>query len=89
MKDIVKEVLIMAPIMEFKDDYRFLSNFYPSPFVYNDVYFSTNEHFYQAHKAIDRNDFLQIAQAPTPGAAPREWVELWGVCISGMYIKSR
>lgn len=61
----------MAPIMEFKDDYRFLSNFYPSPFVYNDVYFSTNEHFYQAHKAIDRNDFLQIAQAPTPGAAKR------------------
>lgn len=61
----------MAPITEFKDEYRWLSNFYPSPFVYNNIHFATNEHFYQAHKAVRRDEFLRVASSPTPGAAKK------------------
>lgn len=60
-----------GPITEFKDEYRFLSNFYPSPFVYNGVHFATNEHFYQAYKMLTRDDFLRVASAATPGQAKR------------------
>jgi len=67
-------------VTEFQGEYRFLSNFYPSPFgvfkrlpdnsVVQMVY-RTNEHFYQAHKARTLYQHTAIVNAPTPGIAKR------------------
>lgn len=56
----------MESILEFQGVYRFLSNFYPSPFMYKRVGYKTVEHFFQAHKALYTEDFLKIVMAETP-----------------------
>lgn len=58
-------------IYGFDGEYRFLSNFYPSKFDYNDAHFATSEHAFQAMKAVERSDFFKIANAPSPSAAKR------------------
>lgn len=58
-------------INDFSGDYRFLSNFFPVYFTYQNYRFSTSEHAYQAMKASTLEEFLEVQQAPTPGKAKR------------------
>lgn len=55
-------------IREFRGDYFFLSNFYPSG-VERDRYYPTAEHAYQASKTLNKSLRVKIAKAPTPGRA--------------------
>lgn len=58
-------------IAEFEGKYAFLSNFYPSPILYDGIVYPTNEHFFQAMKTLDREERKRIAAAETPGQAKR------------------
>ena len=58
-------------IDRFAGEYAFLSNYSASPFRINYVLFPTMEHYFQANKADNQNDYLHIAYAPTPGEAKR------------------
>ena len=58
-------------IDSFRDKYFFLSNYSCSPFYIDNVLFPTMEHYFQASKADNQNDYLRIAHAPTPGDAKR------------------
>lgn len=58
-------------IDRFNGEYAFLSNYSASPFRINYVLFPTMEHYFQANKADNQNDYLHIAYAPTPGEAKR------------------
>lgn len=40
-------------IKEFKNEYAFLSNFYPAPIIYNGICFKNNEAAFQAQKSTD------------------------------------
>jgi ribA/ribD-fused uncharacterized protein len=51
--------------------YAFLSNFYPSPIMYDKKMFDTVEHFFQAHKTLDGREFEEIRTVPNPGSAKR------------------
>lgn len=61
----------MNSIEKFSGDYRFLSNFYPSIFSVNEVEYQTVEHFFQANKTKDPDEFEKIRKALTPGEAKR------------------
>ena len=58
-------------IVEFDGQYYFLSNFYPSPILYEGIVYPTNEHFFQAMKTLDQTERQKIANAETPGIAKR------------------
>lgn len=58
-------------IAEFKDEYEFLSNFYPSPFTVDGIYYPTVEHYFQAMKTLNIEKRKEIAAASTPGRAKR------------------
>lgn len=58
-------------IDSFRNKYSFLSNYELSPFTVNGVVFPTMEHYFQAMKATNQEDLLEIAKAPTPGQAKR------------------
>jgi ribA/ribD-fused uncharacterized protein len=53
----------------FFGEYRFLSNFYPSPMVINGKRYDTVEHFYQASKARNEEDHEYVRSSPSPGIA--------------------
>lgn len=55
-------------ILTFDGEFRFLSNFYSSPFVYGDVIYPTVENFYQAMKTKDQAKREHIATL-SPGKA--------------------
>lgn len=57
-------------INSFRDEYRFLSNFYPAKVKLDDLVFETVENAYQAAKCRDRADRLRF-QHITPGQAKR------------------
>ena len=57
--------------MFFKDEYEFLSNFYPSPFIWDGVIYPTVEHFYQSMKTLDPWEKEKIRLLETPGKAKR------------------
>ena len=72
----------MDVIGKFEKEYEFLSNFYTSPFSVNIqhlkfnifpdmtiVNFKTVEHFYQAFKAANSNEFTKVILANTPSKA--------------------
>ena len=60
----------MPAITEFRGEYRFLSNFYPSEIDYDGYTWPTVEHAFQAAKAKkDSPLFHKIRLAETPGAA--------------------
>lgn len=68
-------------ILGFRDDYRFLSNFWEAAFIVDGKAYRTSESYYQAHKAARREDFVEIAESH-PGKAKRlgrkvEMVEFW------------
>ena len=58
-------------IVEFENEYAFLSNFYPSPFIHDGIEYPTVEHFFQAAKTLDIQKRKAIAAAKTPGLAKR------------------
>jgi ribA/ribD-fused uncharacterized protein len=63
-------------IDSFSGDYRFLSNFHPSPIVVRSIVFPTVEHAYQAAKyrkdVADRTGLqASMAAVPSPGVAKR------------------
>lgn len=55
----------------FKDEYRWLSNFWESPTVISGHTWNTTEHFYQASKCESVDDFNAILELETPGQAKR------------------
>lgn len=57
------------PILEFRDDYAFLSNFYPAPFEWKGIQWRTSEHAYQASKSFDLEEAQRIAALATPAKA--------------------
>jgi len=61
----------MEPIISFRGEHFFLSNFYPFPFAWDGVTYPTLEHIYQAGKTADRSLRLAISLAGTPGQAKR------------------
>ncbi len=56
-------------ITEFRDEYAFLSNFYPWAFNFRGIWMTTAEHAFQAWKAESIEERLYIASAHTPGKA--------------------
>lgn len=64
-------------IVSFRDAYRFLSNFYPSPVTYgaSPLTYPTVEHAFQAAKTLNHNERAAFAydavHAMTPGDAKR------------------
>ncbi len=80
-----------APITSFHGEYRFLSNFYASPILLNDILFPTVEHAYQACKTMDKSVKKEISLLDTPGQAKRfgqkieireDWDELKMQCMT-------
>jgi len=59
------------PIDSFQDEYRFLSNFWPSPVDYMGDYYPTVEHAFQAMKTMKAEERTEILKAKTPGEAKR------------------
>lgn len=55
----------MKSIENFHDRYYFLSNFFPAPMKVDGKSFKTNEHFFQASKARDEEDFERIRNLST------------------------
>ena len=58
-------------IAMFDGKYAFLSNFEQSPFTVDGITFPTVEHWFQAFKTLDPQEFRAIAAAETPGKAKR------------------
>ena len=58
-------------IKNFEGEYAFLSNFYFSPMIIDNVVYTTNEHFFQAMKSLNLKERQAIVLAPTPGKAKR------------------
>lgn len=58
-------------IDHFDGEYKFLSNFYPSPIEALGTVYPTVEHAYQAAKTRDVLEQIKIRNAPTPGNAKR------------------
>lgn len=58
-------------IDQFKDEYFFLSNFYPSEIIIDNITFPTVEHYFQAMKTVNQSEIIKIADALTPGEAKR------------------
>lgn len=63
-------------ITRFREEYFFLSNFYPVLIKMDDVTYPTLEHAYQASKTLDKDERLGIFICRTPGQAKRLSKEL-------------
>lgn len=61
----------ITSISSFTGPYRFLSNFYPCNIIFDNLTFPSVEHAYQASKAINKSDKIQILNAETPGEAKK------------------
>ena len=55
----------------FDGEFAFLSNFYPSPIFDGNIWFPTVEHYFQAAKTTNMEEYKAIAAADTPGQAKR------------------
>ena len=62
---------VACKVEGFVRDFRFLSNFYPSPVEVDRITYPTVEHAYQAAKTSDRLERQAIATLASPGAAKR------------------
>jgi ribA/ribD-fused uncharacterized protein len=58
-------------IDSFSGEYRFLSNFHPSPVEMKGIVYPTVEHAFQAAKTLDSVERRRIAELDTPGKAKR------------------
>lgn len=63
--------LVSPTITEFKDEYRFLSNFYPATFVWNHIIWLNSEAAYQSAKSLDYETWLDFAKMKNPADAKR------------------
>jgi len=61
----------MKFIDEFKNEYKFLSNFYEKEFNFRGNIYPTAEHAYQACKSISPTEKKQIQTASTPAYAKK------------------
>lgn len=63
----------MTVVIDKFDDtaFRFLSNFYAAPVVYENIKYPTSEHAYQAAKTLDIIQRRNVANQPTPAKAKR------------------
>jgi predicted NAD-dependent protein-ADP-ribosyltransferase YbiA (DUF1768 family) len=52
--------LNLKPIGPFRDEYHFLSMFYPCKIKVGEHMFASGEHMFQAAKTITHDDFLAI-----------------------------
>lgn len=59
------------PIISFKDEYAFLSNFYPAKIMYGGIEYPTSEHMYVAMKTLNITEREHIATIETPGQVKR------------------
>lgn len=64
-------------IEQFNMEFRFLSNFFPSPIIWKGLAWPTVEHAFQAAKTTSSRDFHNIKNAATPGIAKHV-----GTCIT-------
>lgn len=62
----------MEPIFTFTGEYRFLSNFFPATFVWEDILWPNSEAAYQAAKSLDHNVRLQFAAMTNPATAKKQ-----------------
>lgn len=84
----------MTGILGFFGEHRYLSNFSEHGFYVGTVWYATNEHFFQASKATDKEDHDFVNSSDSPGVAKHrgkritlreDWEEvklavmLWGV----------
>ena len=58
-------------INRFDGEYRFLSNFFPSPIRYDGILYTTVEHAYQAQKTLDIGERRKIANLRSPFSAKK------------------
>lgn len=58
----------MEPIISFWGKNRFLSNFYPAEFVWDNIVWKHSEGAYQAAKSLNREARLAMAAVEKPGA---------------------
>lgn len=58
-------------VLEFKDEFEFLSNFYPAVVKFDRETYPTVEHAYQAAKTFDLEEQKKIRQATGPGVAKK------------------
>lgn len=68
---IVFDDVLTPPILEFKGEYRFLSNFYVASFMWRGLLWPSSEHAYQAAKTEVKEEQQLILNLPTPVAAKR------------------
>ena len=61
----------MNRITEFKDEFSFLSNFYPSVVEDEGITYPSVEHAFQAAKSLNNLERLNIKNANSPGKAKR------------------
>lgn len=61
--------MAQTAIESFAGEYRFLSNFYPSPIRVDGLLYPTVEHAFQAAKTPDVGEKRKIAEARSPGRA--------------------
>ena len=59
------------PITEFRQENRFLSNFWPCRVQYSPLWYPSVEHAYQAAKCLHSVDALRIREAASAGEAKR------------------
>ena len=59
----------MPAIDSFRGEYRFLSNFYMHPVMYEDILYPSSEHAYQAAKTRSLEEKKYIASMTTPKEA--------------------
>jgi ribA/ribD-fused uncharacterized protein len=58
-------------ISEFNGEYRFLSNFYSAPTLYEGILYRTSEHAFQAAKTLIQAQREEIRDLLTPGEAKK------------------
>jgi ribA/ribD-fused uncharacterized protein len=63
--------MLDAPILEFRGEYRWLSNFWPAAVVLDGIEYPTVEHAYQAAKTLDRAARECLRSEPRPGQVKR------------------
>lgn len=76
----------MNSIESFSGTYRFLSNFYPSPFQHYNVRYKSVEHFYQSQKTLIPSERQKIIDTVNPGMLKNLEEKLYYVII-GILLK--
>lgn len=65
--------------MKFREQYAFLSNFYPVSIFYAGVFYTSAEHAYQASKCVNIKERERIAALETPSMAKQQGRHIWPI----------